>query len=59
MAGRFDLTISVFDIEEDELIKIRNAVLMKASPTTDVSISSEERADAQMPEIDVPERLKW
>lgn len=43
--ARYDLTISVYDIEESELASVRNSVLRAVSITTDVSISIDEHTE--------------
>lgn len=43
--GRHDVTITVFDIDEEKVTVIRNAVLSKIDGTTDFSISSDERTE--------------
>jgi len=43
--AKFDLSISVYNIEEAELATIRNAVLRAAAVTTDVSLMIEERTE--------------
>jgi hypothetical protein len=42
----FDLTIEVYDVDREELAKIRNAVLQKIEVTTDFQMSINERSEA-------------
>lgn len=48
---KYDLTISVYDVEFDELERIRTVVLDQALATTDISLmvdqKDEENADAR------------
>jgi hypothetical protein len=42
----FDFTITVYDVDRDELARIRNAVLQKIDVTTDFQMSINERSEA-------------